>query len=193
MKPYMISRLPEFYFGEGRFSELPSLLSKKGFRSAAVVTGGSSFRRSPAWTSFEAGLKSQGIVFEAFSVPGEPSPDLVDSMAAQLQGRNGKARIDCVLSIGGGSAIDGGKALAAAITLEGSIADYLEAVGTKSPGGTKVPFIAVPTTAGTGSEATKNAVLSRVGKSGFKKSLRHDNYVPGYRGPRSASRSFLPP
>ena len=69
--------------------------------------------------------------------------------------------------------------LSAMIPLDEPVHDYLEGVGTgKEHPGTKVPFIAVPTTAGTGSEATKNAVLSRPGRGGFKKSMRHDSFIP---------------
>ena len=86
--------------------------------------------------------------------------------------------MDVVLGIGGGSVLDGAKAISAMLGKKESVAEYLEGVGSKIPDGSKVPFVAVPTTSGTGSEATKNAVISDIGPKGFKKSLRHDNFVP---------------
>jgi alcohol dehydrogenase class IV len=74
--------------------------------------------------------------------------------------------------------VDGGKAISAMIPQDTSVCDYLEGVGNKQHNGEKIPFVAVPTTSGTGSEATKNAVLSKVGEQGFKKSIRHDRFVP---------------
>jgi alcohol dehydrogenase class IV len=75
--------------------------------------------------------------------------------------------------------LDAGKSISAMLPAPGTIADYLEGAANFIPHpGTRIPFIAVPTTAGTGSEATKNAVISEVGISGFKRSLRHDNFMP---------------
>jgi len=86
-----------------------------------------------------------------------------------------------VLGVGGGSALDAAKAIAGLLRVQRSVMDYLEGVGPELPyPGPAVPLVAVPTTAGTGSEATKNAVLSVQGREGFKKSFRDDRLVAEY-------------
>lgn len=83
-----------------------------------------------------------------------------------------------VIGIGGGSALDAAKAIAGLLKPGNSVMDHLEGVGPELPySGPATPFIAVPTTAGTGSEATKNAVLSVQGSDGFKKSFRDEKLV----------------
>ena len=120
-------------------------------------------------------LQDRSLEVNIFSVDGEPSPGLVDSVVNSYRDR----AVQAVLAVGGGSVLDAGKAVSAMLLQQGSVVDYLEGVGSGAPhSGRKVPFVAVPTTSGTGSEATKNAVLSEVGPQGFKKSLRHDNFVP---------------
>ena len=107
-----------------------------------------------------------------FTLVGEPSDLWVDDTRRHLRGEPVRA----VVSIGGGSVLDAGKALAAMLTESGPTRDYLEGVGTRLPGGGMLPWFALPTTAGTGSEASTNAVLGRPGRGGFKKSLRHPAY-----------------
>ena len=143
-------------------------------KNIVMVTGSRSFASSRRADRLLEQLRVRGIKINQVTVAGEPSPGLVDEAVSRLKG----ARISLVVSIGGGSVMDAGKAISAMMTTDGSVTDYLEVVGSREHPGTKVPFIAVPTTSGTGSEATKNAVISQVGKEGFKRSLRHDNFVP---------------
>ncbi len=113
--------------------------------------------------------------FDMVSIPGEPSPQMIDDSVRDFRSLNP----DVIIAIGGGSALDAGKAISAMMPLHESVMHYLEGVGDgRIHPGNKIPFIAVPTTAGTGSEATKNAVISQIGSKGFKRSLRHDNFVP---------------
>ena len=119
-------------------------------------------------------LLKLGIQVQTVHIAAEPSPELIDTITADLSGDN----IDLVIAIGGGSTLDGGKAISVMLAEGGNVNRFLEGIGTKTPSGRKIPFIAIPTTSGTGSEATSNAVISSIGPQGFKSSLRHDNFIP---------------
>jgi alcohol dehydrogenase len=138
------------------------------------VTGERSFRATPAWAALTDALAVAGVETRETTVSGEPSPRLVDEAVALFA----PDRVDVVVGIGGGSVLDAAKAVAGLIRTGRSVMDHLEIVGRGLPyEGPAVPFIAVPTTAGTGSEATKNAVLSERGPGGFKRSFRDDRLV----------------
>lgn len=171
--PFIFSRLPVIHFGPAKIDNLATIAAGYG-RSALLVTGSASFIASPMGEKVLKSLAEKGIRVRKVQVTGEPSPAVVDKAVSE----NRAPMPDVVIAIGGGSALDAGKAISAMLLPGGNLKDYLEGVGTREHPGQKVPFIAVPTTAGTGSEATKNAVISEVGSNGFKKSLRHENFVP---------------
>jgi alcohol dehydrogenase class IV len=174
MKDFQISRLPVLYIESGSLRKLQSILNEPEIKYALIITGSESLKNSAHWRMLTGILENLSLDTVFFSIAGEPSPDDVDGITGTLKDR----KPDIIIAVGGGSVIDSGKAVSAMLVSDGSVQDYLEGVGSRKPSGKKLPFIAVPTTAGTGSEATKNAVISRRGKGGFKKSLRHDNYVP---------------
>ena len=168
-----IARLPRIVFGGGRITELPEHIATHG-RRALFVLGRHSFRNTPTWVKLQQDLRSTGIDWQETTVAGEPSPELVD---AEVMAHKDDA-IDVVVGLGGGSVLDAAKVIAGLLRPGNLVMDHLEGVGRGVPyGGPAVPLIAVPTTAGTGSEATKNAVLSRRGENGFKKSFRDDQLV----------------
>ncbi|MGZ8218365.1 iron-containing alcohol dehydrogenase [Methylomagnum sp.] len=173
---FACARLPRILFGAGRLAELPDLARSYG-KKALIVTGAHSFLASPRWNWLGHELHEQGMHFGHLSVAEEPTPALVDNAVSAFRGRG----IEVVIAIGGGSVLDAGKAIAGLLPHGNSVLDHLEGVGRNLPyHGPATPFIAVPTTAGTGSEATKNAVLSVRGENGYKKSFRHDALVPEY-------------
>lgn len=173
---FSVSCLPRVVFGEGALKQVPSLAASFG-RRALLVCGNRSFRNSPHWDILTAGLRAQGLSWEVMRVEGEPSPWLVDEAVRDWR----IAQIEVIVGIGGGSVLDAAKAVAGLLPHGNSVMDHLEGAGPELPyKGPATPFIAVPTTAGTGSEATKNAVLSVQGPHGFKKSFRHDLLVPRY-------------
>ena len=170
---FSLSRLPRVEFGCGKIALLPDLVSRHGSR-ILIVTGGHSFLSGTHWPLLSDALAAREISFHLVQVIGEPSPEFVDSVVSAHK----QIGIDCVVGIGGGSALDAAKAIAGLLKTGNSVMEHLEGVGPERPyNGPATPFIAVPTTAGTGSEATKNAVLSIHGKDGFKKSFRDEKLV----------------
>jgi alcohol dehydrogenase class IV len=138
-------------FAGGALAELGALASGLG-RRALVVSGRSAERRERVGDL----LRERGIESAALSIEGEPTTE--DARRGVVSAR--EAECDLVVAIGGGSAIDAGKAVAALVANGGDPLDYLEVVG-KGNAITRrsLPLIAIPTTAGTGSEVTRNAVL----------------------------------
>ena len=171
-------RLPEIVAGPGKVAELPRIV--RGFgRRAVIVVRQPGFTRSDDWARIAASLSAAGVEFEVEGVSGEPSPALVDGIVARVRGReHSGGQVDVVVGIGGGSVLDSAKAVAGLLIPGNSVMDHLEGIGPGLPyRGPAVPFIAVPTTAGTGSEATKNAVLSVRGAGGFKRSFRDEALI----------------
>ena len=170
---FSFARIPYIIFGAGKLNELYNIIPKFG-KNVLFIIGGNSLKKSGKWDDITSILENKSINFSSTSISSEPSPSLVDEATAKFRDK----RFDLVVGIGGGSVIDAGKAISAMLPKNNSIKNYLEGIGEKSHDGIKVPYIAIPTTSGTGSEATKNAVISEVGPDGFKKSLRHDNLIP---------------
>ncbi len=164
---------PKTRFGAGAANSLGELVRPYGGK-VLLVTGNNSYSNSGFRTGIESSLKENSVAWERFIVSGEPSPSLIDNGAEQAR----RDSIEAIVAIGGGSVMDAGKAIAAMVCEVGGVKDFLEGVGTRLPSGKRLPLVALPTTAGTGSEATKNAVISETGPNGFKKSLRHDAFVP---------------
>jgi alcohol dehydrogenase class IV len=173
---FTIARLPRVVFGAGRSGELGKIVREFG-RKALVVTRGPAFTGSHDWTRLLVAMETAGVQVVLESVSGEPSPAAIDEIVACH--RSGiRPAVEVVVGIGGGSVLDTAKAVAGLLPHGESVMDHLEGVGPQLPyHGPAVPFIAVPTTAGTGSEATKNAVVSVRGEGGFKKSFRDESLV----------------
>jgi alcohol dehydrogenase class IV len=169
MMPFEFASATRIVFGRGAAFDAVKDIRKQGSR--ALLVTGRDVRRA---ASLADALISTGMFIEFFSQGFEPTVD--DIQNARTTAKN--ACCDMVISFGGGSAVDAGKATAALMTNDGDVMDYLEVVGrglliTKPP----APFVAIPTTAGTGAEVTKNAVIS-VPSSKVKVSMRSPMLLP---------------
>jgi alcohol dehydrogenase len=170
-----LGRLPRITFGAGAISGAPAVVARHG-RRALLVTGQGSFARSGRLAALESGLADAGVsVVGRAAVPSEPGPDDIDAAVTTWVG----ADIDVVIGAGGGSAIDAAKAIAGLLRTGDPVRVHLEGFPDQRPyRGPAVPVVAIPTTAGTGSEATRNAVISSRGPDGFKRSFRDEQLVP---------------
>jgi alcohol dehydrogenase class IV len=138
-------------FGPGAVAELGPIARAIG-RRAFVATGKDKMRHAAVIND----LEGAGLRCTLFGVAGEPTVDLVREGAGLFK----SAECELLIAIGGGSVIDAGKAVAALAANPGDVLDYLEVIGKAQPiPHAPFPMIAVPTTAGTGSEVTRNAVL----------------------------------
>lgn len=160
----------QIIFGPGAIKQVAPLAAAMGGGRALLVAGKTGAR---AKTLAEA-LAANGIETTEFSVPGEPTDALVRAGVTLAR----EAGCTLVIGLGGGSVIDAGKAIAALLTNPGDPLDYLEVIGRGQPlTRPAAPTIAIPTTAGTGAEVTRNAVLASAEKR-VKVSLRSPLMLP---------------
>lgn len=169
MSGFEFATATEIVFGRGRANELAGRAARFGWR-ALLVTGSNTERTRP----MAEALQEKGIAVSTFSVRGEPTTE-VACKGVEVARAGG---CDVIIGVGGGSALDAGKAIAALLGNPGDPLDYLEVVGRgRALEEPPLPYIAVPTTAGTGSEVTRNAVLESP-EHGVKVSLRSVRLLP---------------
>jgi len=157
-------------FGPGKLAEVPAALRAQGVRRTLVATN----LPGPGPDRLRSLLAAAGIESSVLFVEQEPTVDSVSAGRARTR-REG---CDAVVGLGGGSAMDTAKAVAALASNEGDLLDYLEVVGRgRSLQARPLPFVAVPTTAGSGAEVTRNAVIG-VPAAKVKVSLRSPFLLP---------------
>jgi len=171
IQPFQFAPMPHIHFGWGVRHDLLEDLANKYNDHIVLITGQTIANAGNFGDELLHFLQKHNADVKHFVISGEPSPEQVDSIVKQCH-----ATSQVVIGLGGGSVLDAAKAVAGLIPSQTSVMDYLEGVGLGKPFNVNTcPFIAIPTTAGTGSETTKNAVLSKLGA--FKKSFRDDKLL----------------
>lgn len=160
--------IPKIIFGRNNY--LCAAEEAAFFGSSILLAAAPSFTRTPYFDNLISEFRKSGVSADIWTFSGsEPTPESVMQAAAAA------CEKDAVVAVGGGSIMDIGKAAAAMAVNEGSVEDYIEGVGTKKLAKTPLPFIALPTTSGTGSEMTKNSPILREGS--YKNSMRDDRML----------------
>lgn len=171
----MSDNLSELYsnqqtlFGQGSLNKLIPLLAAQP--QATLLFCGRSFLQGDAYARIKTTLNDHIVGYEIVS--NEASPADIDGWVARWRGH-----VDRVIAVGGGSVLDAAKAFSAMIQHPLPTARYLEKVGDTAVSAVTLPLIAIPTTAGTGSEVTQNAVVTDQRDIQIKASLRHPVFVP---------------
>jgi alcohol dehydrogenase class IV len=190
-----LNKVREFYtpgkiiFGSGGLSQVGAEAKRLG-NKALVVLGRSAMRKSGALDHLTYLLREKNLEYIIYeNIPSDPTVEIVDKGANLAK----KGKCNLTIALGGGSVLDTGKAISAMVTNEGSVADYqeIEGKGRKFQYKT-IPFIAIPTTSGTGSEATSNAVITNTELS-LKKSIRDPWLIPEVALVDPELTLFLPP
>ncbi|MBA7494415.1 1,3-propanediol dehydrogenase [subsurface metagenome] len=175
-----MNKVGEFYtpgkiiFGPGGLSQVGAEAKRLG-NKVLVVLGRSAMRKSGTLDRLTHLLTENNLKYIIYeNIPSDPTVETVDTGASLAR----KGSCNLVIALGGGSVLDTGKAISAMVANEGSVVDYqeIEGKGKKFQHKT-LPFIAIPTTSGTGSEATKNAVITNTEFS-LKKSIRDPMLIP---------------
>jgi alcohol dehydrogenase class IV len=170
---YEFTTAGQIVVGPGTSGELTKLAGALGQRPLLAIGRGVSARGGPA-AQVIAQLHAAGLIVATHTVEGEPSVADVEAGARLAR----EANCDLVIGIGGGSVLDSAKAIAGLAANTGGALEYLEAVGAgKSLERAALPIVAVPTTAGTGSEVTRNAVVAAP-EQRAKASIRHSSLLP---------------
>ena len=173
-------KVGEFYapgkiiFGPGGLSQVGAEAKRLGSK-VLIVLGKSAMKKSGALDRLTHLLIENNLEYVIYeNVPSDPTVETIDTGTGLAR----KEKCNLIIALGGGSVLDTGKAISAMVTNEGSVADYqeIEGKGRKFQHKT-LPFIAIPTTSGTGSEATKNAVITNTEFS-LKKSIRDPMLIP---------------
>jgi len=173
-------KVEEFYapgkiiFGSGGLSQVGTEAKRLG-NKVLVVLGRSAMRKSGVLNRLTHLLTENNLKYIIYeNIPSGPTVETVDTGASLAR----KGSCNLVIALGGGSVLDTGKAISAMVANEGSVVDYQEIEGKGRKFQHKpIPFIAIPTTSGTGSEATRNAVITNT-KLGLKKSIRDPWLIP---------------
>jgi alcohol dehydrogenase class IV len=166
--PFEFATAQRIVFGSGKAAEIGRIAA--GFGRRALLVAGGAARVAP----IRDVLAAAGVEATLFETRGEPR---IETAERGVQAAH-DARADLVIAVGGGSSIDAGKAIAALAANPGGALEYLEVVGRgKAISVAPLPFIAVPTTSGSGAEVTRNAVLTSP-EHGVKASLRSPLMLP---------------